>query len=142
VRAKVAINYVIGSILIVTVITGAKMSLSEVDKYGWIYDRTITVGADVFMERVSIKHQLYAEAFMFITGAMLIITGLDMRQRGIDTTHHLSNIADITFAAAEPTHWDIWYDPDKGIIGVILDDIGISFPLKMFNKWIIEPEVA
>jgi len=127
--------------MIVTFITGVRMSLDTANKYGWVHDRTIIISTNTFRETVSVSTQLYSEIFILITGVMLIATGLELSR--LDTgIHHISDKTNISLASKKPVHWDIWYDPDKDIIGVILDDIGISFPLKMFNKWITEPEVT
>lgn len=138
VRPRVLVNYAIGSLLIVIFITGVRMSLSDADRYGWNYTRTIIVGTDIFTEKVSISGQLYGEAFIFITGVMLIITGLEMSRYGAGHTSHASTSAGIDFIGTKPTHWDIWYDPRGHIVGVVLDGVGITIPLTMIQKWIEE----
>ena len=134
-RPRVVISYAIGSILIFVFVTGLRMSLDVADKYGWDYSRTVTMGTDVFVEEVSIWGQLFAEALILISGVMLIVTGLEVsRYSRTENTHRLYSVTEIGFTGIEPTHWDIWHDPQTHTVGVVLNGVGITFPLAMIEK--------
>lgn len=138
VRPRVVVNYAIGSILIFVFVTGVRMSLNVADKYGWDHSRTITIGTDVFVEEVSTWVQLFAEAFILVSGIVLIITGLEVSRHYTELSLHPSSAVDIGFIGIEPTHWDIWHDPRTHTVGVLLNGVGITLPLTMIKKWIEE----
>jgi len=127
--------------LIVIFITAMKMSLNAADKYGWVYNQTVIIGADISTEKVSISLQLFSEIFILMSGVMLITTGLEV-SRQLPAHVHWFGPSNISFAPTKPTHWDISYDPHTHIVGVILDDVGITFPLSMFEKWAEKDTIA
>lgn len=138
VRMRVAINYAMGAILLLIFVTSLRMSFNDVNRYGWYYNRTITIGADVVVEEVSITANLFGEAFLLVTGIMLIISGSELSSYSGKYTRSQSNDAGIEFLGDPPKHWDIWYDVRSHTVGVTLDGKGVSFPLTMIEKWIEE----
>ncbi len=138
VRTRVAINYIIGAIFLLTFVASLRTTFDDVNRYGWYYNMTITIGADVTVEEVSITTHILGEVFLLIAGVMLIISGSEMS--GNKTIHARSptSSTSIEFIGDPPKHWDVWYDPRSHTVGVTLDDVGITFPLSMIEKWIKE----
>lgn len=138
VKLRPLINYVIGFTLIVIFITGVRLSLDTADKYGWNHNRTIIVGTDILTEEVSVRGQIYSEIFLLMIGISLIITGVEISGSSQHPSH-TSITTGIGFTGVESTYWDVYYDPQSRIIGVTLNDMGITLPLAMIEKWIEKP---
>jgi len=135
------INYIIAGLMFLMVVTGIRVAYSNIQKYGWEYTQTITIGDETTETPVSATTEIFGILFLAVLGGIFLADG-----RAISTglvfeiMQGEDDITGITFPKGDPKDWDLAVDLRTKVISVTLNDLAISFPLAKIQGWVDQYE--
>ncbi len=136
------INYITAGFMILTVITGLRGAYSNIQKYGWTYTQTTTIGDETTVTAVSMSTEIFASLFLVALAGLLLISGKSLSTsftldfRPLDDDEETG----ITFPKGDPEYWDLGVDLRTRVIDVTLNDFTMSFPLTKILGWVEKHE--
>ncbi len=135
------INFFMAFFLIIMAFVGLREAYGDIQKYGWTYTLTTTIGEESVETVVSISSQIFATIFLGFIGIVLLANSRVVGQGHIiDFTLKDDDTMGITFPQGKPAIWDFTIDQRTRIISVTLNDSMMSFPLSMVQGWVEQYE--
>ncbi len=136
------INYIVAGLMFLMVITSIRTTYTNIQKHGWVYTQTITIGDEVTETTVSASTDIFAVVFLAVLGGISLING---RVVGTSFTLDIKPLDEdeetgITFPKGVPEHWDLGVDLRTRVIDVTLNDFTMSFPLTKILSWVEQHE--
>ncbi len=136
------INYITAGFMILMAITGLRGAYSNIQKYGWTYTQTTTIGDEVTETTVSVSTEIFASLFLVALAGLLLISGRSMSTSLTLSFRPLEEDEEtgITFPKGDPEFWDLGVDLRTRVIDVTLNDFTMSFPLTKILGWVEKHE--
>ncbi len=131
------INYIAAGFMFFMVMTGIRVTYSNIQEYGWEYNQTITIGNETTMTTVSASTEVFGMLFLVVLGVILLIDGRALTTGLIyDTSlQEGDDVVGIIFPRGDPEDWDLSMDLRTKTVIVALNDKTISFPLSKLTGW-------